>query len=93
VNHTPVLNDWGARILHSKHVKMNIRHFYEEFVDGHMNISYRYDVSLPRAVLLHLIDHLERDKQFVKFMKDINFFDEQKYDEFLTNGGKYKCEL
>ena len=39
---------WGARILHSKLEKMNIRHFYEEFVDGHMNISYRYDISLPK---------------------------------------------
>jgi len=39
---------WGARILHSKLEKMNIRHFYEEFDDGHMNISYRYDVSLPK---------------------------------------------
>ena len=39
---------WGARILHSKLKKMNIRHFYEEFDDGHMNISYRYDISLPK---------------------------------------------
>jgi enterochelin esterase-like enzyme len=39
---------WGARILHSKLEKMNIKHFYEEFEDGHMNINYRYDVSLPK---------------------------------------------
>jgi S-formylglutathione hydrolase FrmB len=39
---------WGSRILHSKLKKMNIRHVYEEFDDGHMNISYRYDVSLPK---------------------------------------------
>lgn len=39
---------WGARILHSKLQKMSIRHYYEEFPDGHMNISYRYDISLPR---------------------------------------------
>jgi hypothetical protein len=39
---------WGARILHSKLEKMKIRHFYEEFDDGHMNVSYRYDVSLPK---------------------------------------------
>jgi hypothetical protein len=38
---------WGARILHSK-LKMRVRHFYEEFDDGHMNISYRYDVALPK---------------------------------------------
>jgi enterochelin esterase-like enzyme len=42
---------WGARILHSKLKKMNIRHFYEEFDDGHMNISYRYDISLPKIYL------------------------------------------
>ena len=37
----------GARILHSKLTKMGIRHYYEEFDDGHMNIQYRYDTSLP----------------------------------------------
>jgi enterochelin esterase-like enzyme len=42
---------WGARILHSKLERMNIKHFYEEFDDGHMNISYRYDVSLPKIYL------------------------------------------
>ena len=40
---------WGARILHSKLGKMNIKHYYEEFNDGHMNISYRYDISLPKV--------------------------------------------
>ena len=39
---------WGARILHSKLKKMNIKHYYEEFDDGHMNINYRYDISLPK---------------------------------------------
>ena len=38
---------WGARILHSKLQKMRIGHHYEEFDDGHMNIQYRYDSSLP----------------------------------------------
>lgn len=38
---------WGARILHEKLKKFGIRHHYEEFEDGHMNIQYRYDVSLP----------------------------------------------
>jgi enterochelin esterase-like enzyme len=37
----------GARVLHSKLNEMGIRHRYEEFEDGHMNIQYRYDVSLP----------------------------------------------
>ena len=40
---------WGARILHSKLKKMNIKHYYEEFDDGHMNINYRYDISLPKV--------------------------------------------
>jgi S-formylglutathione hydrolase FrmB len=39
---------WGARMLHSKLEKMRIKHVYEEFDDGHMSISYRYDVSLPK---------------------------------------------
>jgi len=39
---------WGSRILHSKLLKMKIDHCYEEFNDGHMNINYRYDVSLPK---------------------------------------------
>jgi hypothetical protein len=38
---------WGARIIHSKLSKLRIKHHYEEFDDGHMNITYRYDVSLP----------------------------------------------
>ena len=39
---------WGARIIHSHLGDMGIRHYYEEFDDGHSNISYRYDVSLPK---------------------------------------------
>jgi enterochelin esterase-like enzyme len=39
---------WGARMLHFKLTKLRIEHYYEEFDDGHMNITYRYDVSLPK---------------------------------------------
>jgi enterochelin esterase-like enzyme len=39
---------WGARMLHTKLEKLHIAHFYEEFDDGHMNTSYRYDISLPK---------------------------------------------
>jgi len=39
---------WGARMLHSKLTKLGIEHHFEEFDDGHMNITYRYDVSLPK---------------------------------------------
>jgi hypothetical protein len=39
---------FGARIVHSKLDKLNIHHIYEEFDGGHMNTSYRYDVSLPK---------------------------------------------
>ncbi len=38
---------WGMRILHSKLEALGIPHFYDEFDDGHMNVTYRYDVSLP----------------------------------------------
>jgi len=38
---------WGSRILHSKLNAKRIKHYYEEFEDGHMNIQYRYDTSLP----------------------------------------------
>lgn len=38
---------WGARTLHAKLGAMGIRHVYEEFEDGHMSITYRYDTSLP----------------------------------------------
>jgi enterochelin esterase-like enzyme len=38
---------WGTRVLHSKLEKMNIRHFYHEFDNGHQHINYRYDISLP----------------------------------------------
>lgn len=38
---------WGARVLHAKLRAKGVRHVYEEFDDGHLNVSYRYDVSLP----------------------------------------------
>ncbi len=38
---------WGARALHAKLRKYGVKHVYEEFDDGHLNITYRYDVSLP----------------------------------------------
>ena len=28
--------------------KLGIAYEYEEFKDGHMNVSYRYDTSLPK---------------------------------------------
>jgi hypothetical protein len=45
-----------------------------------------------RATLLHLIDHLERAKGFVEFMEENEFAEKQIFDEFVKNGGKYKCE-
>jgi enterochelin esterase family protein len=38
----------GARILVRKLKALDVPHEYEEFDDGHMNIQYRYDVSLPK---------------------------------------------
>ena len=40
--------DMGARQLVRKLEALGIPHEYEEFEDGHMNIPYRYDVSLPK---------------------------------------------
>jgi hypothetical protein len=38
---------WGARTLAKAIRAHGITARYEEFDDGHMNLSYRYDVSLP----------------------------------------------
>src|SRR5260221_1749590 len=38
--------DLGARILSRRLSEFDIAHIHEEFVDGHFNISYRYDRSL-----------------------------------------------
>lgn len=37
----------GARALVAELKKLGIAHYYEEYVDGHMNVSYRYNHSLP----------------------------------------------
>ena len=38
--------DLGARILCKKLKELNVPHIHEEFDDGHMQISYRYNRSL-----------------------------------------------
>lgn len=38
---------FGARVFARELARAGIRHVYEEFEDGHMNIPYRYDRSLP----------------------------------------------
>ncbi len=38
---------WGARIFSQRLAEAGIAFRHEEFDDGHMNVSYRYDVSLP----------------------------------------------
>jgi len=37
----------GARAFTAELRRLGIAHTYEEFDDGHMNVSYRYDTSLP----------------------------------------------
>mgnify|MGYP001195388585 CR=1 FL=1 len=37
----------GARVLSQRLTELGVRHVHEEFDDGHMGISYRYDRSLP----------------------------------------------
>ena len=38
----------GARLLARRLAALGIAHEHLEFDDGHMNVAYRYDVSLPR---------------------------------------------
>lgn len=38
----------GARMFVRRLETLGIAHVHQEFDDGHMNVSYRYDVSLPR---------------------------------------------
>jgi enterochelin esterase family protein len=40
--------DLGARQLVRRLEALDVPHEFEEFEDGHMNIPYRYDVSLPK---------------------------------------------
>jgi enterochelin esterase family protein len=40
----------GARTFVKKLKALDVPHEYEEFDDGHMNVSYRYEVSLPKIV-------------------------------------------
>ncbi len=41
---------FGARILVKKLKALGVPYEHEEFDDGHLNIQYRYDVSLPKMV-------------------------------------------
>ena len=38
----------GARLLVERLNQSRVTHEYQEFDDGHMGVSYRYDVSLPK---------------------------------------------
>jgi enterochelin esterase family protein len=38
----------GARLFTRRLRELGIAHEHEEFDDGHMNVTYRYDVSLPK---------------------------------------------
>jgi S-formylglutathione hydrolase FrmB len=47
-----VKDEWhlhlGARLMSRKLTALGIAHEHQEFDDGHMNVQYRYDVSLPK---------------------------------------------
>jgi len=47
-----VRDEWhlhlGARMFSRRLLELEIPHEYHEFDDGHMNVGYRYDVSLPK---------------------------------------------
>ncbi|MEP6984027.1 MAG: esterase, partial [Chloroflexota bacterium] len=38
----------GTRIMSNKLKALGLEHDFELFNDGHINVPYRYDVSLPR---------------------------------------------
>lgn len=38
----------GARLFSRRLRELDVAHEHQEFDDGHMNVSYRYDVSLPK---------------------------------------------
>jgi len=38
----------GARLLVERLKQLRVPYEYEEFDDGHMNVGYRYEVSLPK---------------------------------------------
>ena len=38
---------WGARMLSDELRRFKIKHVHQEFDDGHMDITYRFDTSLP----------------------------------------------
>jgi enterochelin esterase family protein len=46
---------FGARLMSKRLRERGIAHEYNEFDDGHMNIPYRYDDSLPK--LAHVLAH------------------------------------
>ena len=41
---------WGARALVAELCRHGMKPHYDEFEDGHMNIAYRYDRSIPMLV-------------------------------------------
>jgi enterochelin esterase family protein len=41
---------WGARTVATKLRAAGAEPVYQEFDDGHMNVGYRYDCSLPQLV-------------------------------------------
>jgi S-formylglutathione hydrolase FrmB len=47
-----VRDEWnlhlGARMFARRLAELGITHEHQEYDDGHMNVSYRYDVSLPK---------------------------------------------
>ena len=47
-----VRDEWslhlGARLFARRLAELNVAHEHQEFDDGHMNVQYRYDLSLPR---------------------------------------------
>jgi hypothetical protein len=46
-----------------------------------------------RAMLVHLIDHFEKNNKFIDFMKSNQFINQEVYENMQANIGKPKCNL
>ncbi|MEM0175875.1 MAG: esterase, partial [Metallosphaera sp.] len=49
---------YGTRMVHKMLSSWHIQHLYEEFQGGHMNTSFRYDISLA-----YIINSINRNGQ------------------------------
>jgi hypothetical protein len=49
--------------------------------------------DFARAVLLHLIDHLEKNNRFIDLMRNNNFIKEEVYQNVRSKMERSKCKF